>query len=219
MTTNHKGDASPQSKSHWENIYETKDATQVSWFQQHPELSFQFIEHTGVDKAGKIIDVGGGASTLVDDLLGNGYENVTVLDISAAALQVAQQRLGRLASKVTWLVANITQVKLPHSFYDVWHDRAVFHFLTLAEDRARYVKAVQHSVKTGGHVIVATFGIDGPQRCSGLEVVRYSPDSLHDEFGDDFDLLNTTNDLHQTPFGTEQKFIYCYCRKGSKQLA
>ena len=219
MTTNHKGEASTQSKSHWENIYETKDATQVSWFQQHPELSFQFIEHTGVDKAGKIIDVGGGASTLVDDLLANGYENVTVLDISSAALQVAQQRLGRLASKVTWLVANITQVKLPHSFYDVWHDRAVFHFLTLAEDRARYVKAVQHSVKTGGHVIVATFGIDGPQRCSGLEVVRYSPDSLHDEFGDDFDLVNTTNELHQTPFGTEQKFIYCYCRKGSKQLA
>ena len=204
------------SKSHWENIYQTKDATEVSWFQRHPELSFQFIEHTGVDKAGQIIDVGGGASTLVDDLLANGYDNVTVLDISAAALQVAQQRLGQLASKVTWLEANITQVELPYSFYDVWHDRAVFHFLTLAGDRARYVKAVQHSVKTGGHVIVATFGLEGPLRCSGLEVVRYSPDSLHDEFGDDFALVDTTDELHQTPFGTEQKFIYCYCRKGSK---
>jgi 2-polyprenyl-3-methyl-5-hydroxy-6-metoxy-1,4-benzoquinol methylase len=203
-----------QSKSHWENIYQTKDATQVSWFQQHPELSFQFIEQTRVDKSGQIIDVGGGASTLVDDLLARGYENITVLDISAAALQVAQQRLGRLASKVTWLEANITQVELPHSFYDVWHDRAVFHFLTRAEDRAQYVKSVQHSVKTGGHVIVATFGLEGPLRCSGLEVVRYSPDSLHDEFGNDFELVDTTNELHQTPFGKEQEFIYCYCRKG-----
>jgi len=203
-----------QSKSHWENIYQIKDATQVSWFQQHAELSFLFIEQTRVDKAGQIVDVGGGASTLVDDLLANGYENITVLDISAAALQVAQQRLGRLASKVTWLEANITQVELPYSFYDVWHDRAVFHFLTSAEDRAQYVKSVQHSVKTGGHVIVATFGLEGPLSCSGLEVVRYSPDSLHDEFGNDFELVNTSNELHQTPFGKEQAFIYCYCRKG-----
>ena len=205
-----------QSRKHWENIYTTKDATQLSWFQQHPELSFQLIEHTGIGKAGQIIDVGGGASTLVDDLLANEYENVTVLDISATALEVAQQRLGPLASKVTWREANITQAELPYSFYDIWHDRAVFHFLTNAEDRARYVKAVQHSVKTGGHVIVATFGLDGPLRCSGLEVVRYSADSLHEEFGDDFELVDTTNELHQTPFGTEQKFIYCYCRKGSK---
>ncbi len=202
------------SKSHWENVYETKDATQVSWFQQHPELSVQFIKETRVDKTGQIIDVGGGASTLVDDLLANGYENVTVLDISMAALQTAQQRLGSLASRVTWLEADITQVNLPYRFYDVWHDRAVFHFLTDPEDRARYVKAVQHSVKTGGHVIVATFGLEGPLRCSGLEVVRYSPDSLHDEFGNDFELVDSTNELHQTPFGTEQRFIYCYCRKG-----
>jgi ubiquinone/menaquinone biosynthesis C-methylase UbiE len=208
-----------QSRKHWENIYTTKDATQVSWFQQHPELSFQLIEHTGVGKAGQIIDVGGGASTLVDDLLGNEYENVTVLDISATALMLAQQRLGQLASKVTWREANITQAELPHSFYDIWHDRAVFHFLTNAEDRARYVKAVQRSVKTGGHVIVATFGLDGPLRCSGLEVVRYTPDSLHEEFGNDFELVASTNELHQTPFGTEQKFVYCYCRKGSRQLA
>lgn len=208
-----------QSRKHWENIYTTKDATQVSWFQQHPELSFQFIEHTGVGKAGQIVDVGGGASTLVDDLLANEYENVTVLDISATALEVAQQRLGHLASKVTWREANITKAELPYSFYDVWHDRAVFHFLTLAEDRARYVKAVQRSVKTGGHVIVATFGLDGPLRCSGLEVIRYSADSLHEEFGDEFELVDSTNELHQTPFGTEQKFIYCYCLKEPKQLA
>jgi ubiquinone/menaquinone biosynthesis C-methylase UbiE len=202
-----------QSKSHWENIYATKDVTQVSWFQQHPELSLKFIEQTGVDKAGQIIDVGGGASTLVDDLLTHGYENVTVLDISQTALQVAQQRLGRLASKVTWLEASIIEAELPESFYDVWHDRAVFHFLTRAEDRARYVEAVRRSVKTGGHVIVATFGLEGPLRCSGLDIVKYSPDSLHDEFGNDFELIDTTTELHHTPFGTEQKFVYCYCRK------
>ena len=204
---------SMQSKSHWEKIYETKDATKVSWFQEHPELSFQFIEQTGMDKTGQIIDVGGGASTLVDDLLANGYEHVTVLDISGAALQVAQQRLGPLASKVTWMEANIIEADLPESFYDVWHDRAVFHFLTRAEDRALYVKAVRRSVKTGGHVIVATFGLEGPLRCSGLNIVRYSPDSLHDEFGSDFELIDTTTELHHTPSGNEQKFIYCYCRK------
>jgi ubiquinone/menaquinone biosynthesis C-methylase UbiE len=202
-----------KTKKHWENIYHTKDTTQVSWFQEHPELSLQFIEHTGIDKTAHIIDVGGGASTLVDDLINNGYQNVTVLDISGTALEVAQQRLGSKASAVTWLEADVTKVKLPANFYDVWHDRAVFHFLTQAEDRARYVESVQHSVKTGGHVIVATFGLEGPTRCSGLEVVRYSADSLHDEFGDEFDLVDTTTEAHHTPFGTEQKFVYCYCRK------
>jgi len=202
-----------KTKKHWENIYHTKDTTQVSWFQEHSELSLQFIEHTGIDKTAHIIDVGGGASTLVDDLINNGYQNVTVLDISGTALEVAQQRLGSKASAVTWLEADVTKVKLPANFYDVWHDRAVFHFLTQAEDRARYVESVQHSVKTGGHVIVATFGLEGPTRCSGLEVVRYSADSLHDEFGDEFDLVDTTTEAHHTPFGTEQKFVYCYCRK------
>lgn len=205
---------SMQGKSHWENIYKTKDPTQVSWFQQHPELSLQLIKQTGVDKAGQIIDVGGGASTLADDLLADGYEDVTVLDISGAALQIAQQRLGKLASKVTWLEASITEAKLPENFYDVWHDRAVFHFLTRSEDRALYVKAVQLSVKTGGHIIVATFGPEGPLRCSGLQIVRYDADGLHDEFGDSFELVDTTSELHHTPFGTEQKFTYCYCRKG-----
>lgn len=202
-----------KTKKHWENIYHTKDVTQVSWFQEHPELSLQFIEHTGIDKTAHIIDVGGGASTLVDDLIDNGYQNVTVLDISGTALEVAQQRLGSKASAVTWLEADVTKVKLPANFYNVWHDRAVFHFLTQAEDRAHYVESVQHSVKTGGHVIVATFGLEGPTRCSGLEVVRYSADSLHDEFGDEFDLVDTTTEAHHTPFGTEQKFVYCYCRK------
>ena len=200
-------------QTHWENIYKTKDATQVSWFQENPRLSLDFIEGAGVDKTAHIIDVGGGASLLVDALLDNNYLNLTVLDISAAALEVAQRRLGSRASLVNWLQADITQIELPDNFYDVWHDRAVFHFLTKPEDREHYVKTVRHSVKTGGHIIVATFAPDGPDHCSGLEIMKYNPDQLHHEFGNDFELVNSTKETHQTPFGTEQKFIYCYCRK------
>ncbi len=202
-----------ETKTHWENVYETKASTEVSWFQEHPEVSLQLIERSNVDKSGQIIDIGGGASTLADNLLVRNYQNITVLDISAAALQVARERIGSQSKVVNWLVADITQVQLPHNFYDVWHDRAVFHFLTNAADRQKYVKAVMSSVKTGGHVIIATFGIDGPSRCSGLEIVRYNPDTLHNEFGNNFDLVHTTNESHKTPFGIEQKFIYCYFRK------
>jgi ubiquinone/menaquinone biosynthesis C-methylase UbiE len=202
-----------ESKTHWEEVYETKDATKVSWFQENPDLSLQLIEGTCVGSLAQVIDVGGGASTLVDNLLDRNYQNVTVLDISASALQVAQERIGSQANLVTWLDADITQIQLPYQFYDVWHDRAVFHFLTRASDRQKYVEAVMHSVKAGGHVIVATFDIDGPSRCSGLEIVRYNSDSLHNEFGDKFNLVHSTSESHETPFGTEQKFIYCYCRK------
>jgi 2-polyprenyl-3-methyl-5-hydroxy-6-metoxy-1,4-benzoquinol methylase len=200
-------------KPHWENVYETKDLSQLSWFQTHPTLSLQYIERTGVDHSAHIIDVGGGVSPLVDTLLERGYQNITVLDLSAAALRVIQERLGSQATAVTWLEADITQVELSHSFYDVWHDRAVFHFLTSATDRQNYLAAVKHSVKPGGHVIVATFSIDGPTRCSGLDIVRYDPKSLHQEFGTQFDLVHSTSESHATPFGTEQRFIYCYFRK------
>jgi ubiquinone/menaquinone biosynthesis C-methylase UbiE len=203
-----------ETKTHWENVYETKASTEVSWFQEYPEVSLQLIERSNVDKSGQIIDIGGGASTLADNLLVRNYQNITVLDISAAALQVARERIGSQSKVVNWLVADITQVQLPHNFYDVWHDRAVFHFLTNAADRQKYVKAVMSSVKTGGHVIIATFGIDGPSRCSGLEIVRYNPDTLHNEFGNNFDLVHTISESHETPFGIEQKFIYCYFRKG-----
>lgn len=201
-------------KTHWETIYQTKAPTQVSWYQEHSLLSLQFITNTSVDKSGQIIDIGGGISTLVDDLLANGYENVSVLDISAASLQTAQQRLGSQAQKINWIEADITQSQLPHQFYDIWHDRAVFHFLTKAEDRQKYVEAVRRSVKQGGHIIVATFAPDGPDKCSGLEVVRYDEDGLHYEFGDDFEVVDSTRETHHTPFGTDQKFVYCYCRKG-----
>jgi ubiquinone/menaquinone biosynthesis C-methylase UbiE len=201
-------------KTHWETIHQTKTPTQVSWYQEHSLLSLQFITNTGVDKSGQIIDIGGGISTLVDDLLANDYQNISVLDISAASLHTAQQRLSSQAQKVNWIEADITQAQLPHQFYDVWHDRAVFHFLTNAQDRQKYVETVRRSVKQGGHVIVATFAPDGPQKCSGLDVVRYSEDSLHNEFGDDFEVVDSTRETHHTPFGTDQKFVYCYCRKG-----
>ena len=199
-------------KTHWENIYQTKAPTQVSWYQEHARLSLRLIADTGIDRADPIIDVGGGTSTLVDDLLASSYQHLTVLDISASALQTAQQRLGVRATAVTWIEADITQAQLPGQFYAVWHDRAVFHFLTQPHDRQRYIQAVRHAVKPGGHVIVATFALDGPPQCSGLNVTRYNPDSLHHEFGEDFQLLTSTRETHVTPFGTEQKFIYCYCR-------
>ena len=200
-------------KTHWEHIYQAKAPTQVSWYQEHSLQSLQFIVHTGMPKTGSIIDVGGGSSRLVDDLLTNGYQQISILDISAAALEVAQQRLGARANDVTWLEADLLQIRLPHHGYDLWHDRAVFHFLTQPEDRRRYVNVVKDAVKPGGHVIVATFASDGPERCSGLQVSRYEPESLHQEFGDSFILLDSTKEVHHTPFGTEQKFIYCYCRK------
>ena len=200
-------------KFHWQHIYETKATTQVSWYQEHAKFSLQYIQNTGVRKTDHIIDVGAGASTLVDDLIENGFQNITVLDVSGTALELARQRLGAQAAVVNWIEADITRVELPRDAYDVWHDRAVFHFLTQASDRQYYVETVRRSVRKGGHVIVATFAPDGPERCSGLDVMRYDSESLHEEFGNGFDLIDSTRETHHTPFETEQKFIYCYCRK------
>lgn len=202
-----------QPKQHWENVYATRATDSVSWFQPHAELSLGLIHATGVGKDAAIIDVGGGASTLVDDLLAEGYTDLTVLDLSASALEAARQRLGRKAEQVRWIEADITTVELPARHYDVWHDRAVFHFLTLPAQREAYVRTVFNAVKPGGHVIVATFAEDGPEQCSGLPVMRYRPDELHDEFGEAFTLLNHRKEAHHTPFGTVQQFVYCYCRR------
>jgi ubiquinone/menaquinone biosynthesis C-methylase UbiE len=202
-----------QSKEHWEKVYTTKATDTVSWFQPHADLSLDLIKATGVSHDAAIIDVGGGASTLVDDLLANGYTDLSVLDLSAAALTAAQMRLGLQASKVQWIEADVTKVNLPDYRFDVWHDRAVFHFLTSAEDRAAYVQTVFRAVKPGGHVIVATFAEDGPNRCSGLPVMRYRADELHAEFGEAFSLLSHRKEAHHTPSGTVQQFVYCYCRR------
>jgi len=200
------------SKDHWERVYTAKPVTAVSWYQDHAAQSLQLIRGTGVPRSAAVIDVGGGASTLVDDLLDDGWHKLTVLDLSAAALQAARQRLGPRAQTVHWLEANITEVQLPRHAYDVWHDRAVFHFLTADADRRAYVTAVQRAVKPGGHVIVATFAEDGPTQCSGLPVMRYTPTELHAQFGDAFSLLKQEREEHHTPGGAVQKFIYCYCR-------
>ena len=202
-----------QSKEHWEQVYTTKDASHVSWFQAHARQSAELIRQTGAAKDAGIIDVGGGASTLVDDLLDDGYSKLTVLDLSEAAISASCERLGQRASTVEWRVGDITQVELPKHAYDVWHDRAVFHFLTSQEERDAYVRRVLHAVKPGGHVIVATFAEDGPEKCSGLPVMRYSADALHAEFGAPFTLLRQEREEHHTPLGAVQKFIYCLCRK------
>jgi ubiquinone/menaquinone biosynthesis C-methylase UbiE len=200
-------------KEHWEKVYTTKAPDNVSWFQPHAQTSMRLIHDTGLGRDAAIIDVGGGASTLVDDLLEGGFHTLTVLDLSAAALDETQRRLGPKGGSVRWMVADITQaVFAPHSF-DIWHDRAVFHFLTTDEDRKAYVKQVLRALKPGGHVIMATFGTHGPTQCSGLPVMRYAPEELHSEFGEAFTLLSHEEQLHHTPFGTDQQFIYCMCRK------
>lgn len=199
-------------KAHWEAVYGTKAPEAVSWYRAHLERSLELIDRACADKSASIIDVGGGESTLVDDLLDGGYRNLTVLDISETALQVAQRRLGPRSRKITWIAADITTTALPAQTYDLWHDRAVFHFLTEPEDRAAYVRQVASSVKLGGHVIVATFGPEGPTKCSGLDVVRYDSESLHSEFGAAFILEHSASEIHETPFGTTQQFLYCLCR-------
>lgn len=200
-------------KQHWEKVYSDKSADAVSWFQPHAIRSLKLIQSLVVDKAAHIIDVGGGASTLVDDLLEQGYSNLSVLDLSAAALQVAKNRLGNAAAKIHWLEGDVTQLSLPENSIDLWHDRAVFHFLTTEEERRRYVGTVLKSVRPGGYVLVATFAEDGPEKCSGLPVQRYSASGLHTEFGSAFELLGNETEQHQTPFGKSQSFVYCYCRR------
>jgi 2-polyprenyl-3-methyl-5-hydroxy-6-metoxy-1,4-benzoquinol methylase len=198
-------------KQHWEQVYATKPSTGVSWYAPHLARSLDFIQQGAPTPEARIIDVGGGASTLVDDLVERGYREVTVLDISEQALATARDRLGPRGAAVTWLAGDVTTVDLPRETYDVWHDRAVFHFLTDVEARGRYVAQVRRSVKPGGHVIVATFGPDGPTRCSGLDVVRYDAHALHGVFGAAFQYVNGAREMHLTPWGSEQQFQYCHC--------
>jgi SAM-dependent methyltransferase len=197
-------------RQHWESIYRNKPADQVGWFQPHAASSLRLIQGCA-DKDAQIIDVGGGASVLVDNLLDAGYRNLTVLDLAESALAASRVRLGARAASVQWIAADITRAELPAARYDVWHDRAVFHFLTDPADRERYVAQVLKSVKPGGRIIVAAFGPGGPLQCSGLDVVRYDPAALHAEFGAPFRLLGHESEVHQTPSGQEQEFVYCYC--------
>ena len=199
-------------QSYWENIYGKKAPDAVSWYRPHLERSLDFIEHAAPGRSASIIDVGGGESTLVDDLVVRGYRNITILDISQTAVDVTKKRLGSVSENVRWLIGDITSTELEPYSYDVWHDRAVFHFLTAMDERISYVRQVAKSVKRGGHLIVSTFGPEGPTKCSGLDVVRYDAKSLHKEFGVRFQLLGSSTELHRTPFGTAQQFLYCFCR-------
>jgi len=201
-----------QPHEHWDHIYRTRASSDVSWYQPEATVSLDLVRRVAPDLDAAIIDVGGGASTLVDGLLEAGYRNVTVLDISSAALDVARARLGELASRVSWIVADVLEAPLASGAFAVWHDRAVFHFLTQPEDRDRYVAKAHDAVRAGGHVIVASFAPEGPERCSGLEVVRYSPEGMHAQFGAGFDLLDSRREEHHTPSGSTQAFVYCLCR-------
>jgi SAM-dependent methyltransferase len=188
-------------KTHWEHVYETKSADQVSWYRQHLDVSLDLITNAVGDRDARIVEVGGGEATLVDDLVAAGYRRVDILD-----------RLGETANSVGWLCGDVTTYPFEANKYDLWHDRAVFHFLTAPTQRQAYVRQVIGAVKAGGHVIVATFGPEGPNKCSGLDVVRYDADSLHDQFGPRFELVDHRVEEHRTPSGARQQFVYCMCR-------
>ena len=199
------------SRDHWEGVYATKAETAVSWYQRHSNRSLAYVT-ASAGWASHIVDIGAGSSTLVDDLLERGYANVTVLDISETALAKARSRLGDRASGATWIVADITRWHPPR-LYDVWHDRAVFHFLTKAEDQDAYIAALRAGTAQEAAIIMATFALDGPDKCSGLPVQRYSPQTLAARLGAPFVLTDEASETHTTPGGAEQRFSYAVFRR------
>jgi SAM-dependent methyltransferase len=194
-------------KLHWEQVYSTKTENEVSWFQQTATTSLDLIDHDGITPNSAIVDIGGGASRLVDGLLDEGYSDVSVLDVSSHALDAARARLGAKADAVTWIEADITRWS-PEPRYDVWHDRAVLHFLTQDSERAAYLTALKQGLKPGGLLIIGSFALDGPEKCSGLVVQRYSPATLADFLGSDFAPLDNLSETHTTPWNSEQKFQF-----------
>lgn len=196
------------SKSHWENVYRENAPDEVSWYRTAHEASLRLIEKTRAGKDGWIIDVGAGASTLVDQLLALGYKKIALLDISANALTRTKERLGELSRQIEWVESDIKDYRPQHKFA-VWHDRAVFHFLTDPHDRRNYVQALKNALSPGAHVVVSTFAVGGPTRCSGLDIVQYDAAKLSNELGKSFELLESQKEIHRTPWNTEQKFIYC----------
>lgn len=196
-------------KEHWEKVYSTKSTTEVSWYQQYPDISLQLIEFAHIEKNQAIIDVGGGASVLVDCLLNQGFTNISVLDISHSALAHAKQRLGEKSAQIQWIEGDVTDFTTDSQF-SLWHDRAVFHFLTQAEDRQAYVNNLKKQVVTNGHVIIATFSLEGPKQCSGLEIVQYDDILIANELGKSFSLQKTVSELHKTPSQKIQAFSYFY---------
>jgi SAM-dependent methyltransferase len=201
-------------EAHWENVFTSKAPTAVSWYRAHLETSLGLIERYAPAKDASIIDVGAGESTLVDDLLLKGYQALSVLDVSRTAIEATKERLGAAADRVRWIVGDITEVPLPPQAFDLWHDRAAFHFLVDRSQRQAYVRSLSNAVKRGGHAIVSTFGPEGPTKCSGLDIARYDAASLHAEFGSGFHLEESSVEWHLTPWGAKQQFVYCCFRAG-----
>ena len=199
-------------QTHWDDVYSTKGEADVSWFQENPGISLELIEMLGTPKTAAFIDVGGGASRLVDCLLERGFENVTVLDLSGEALEVARARLGHQQNKVKWVVADATEWA-PPEVYDLWHDRAAFHFLTLEQQQRAYIERLRRGLRVGGHVIFGTFAPDGPEKCSGLPVARHSAESLATLLGADFALVDARKNQHATPWGAVQRFQFSTFRR------
>lgn len=198
-------------QQHWEEVYRGKEEGEVSWYQEYPDTSLQLIERAGLDSDAPVIDVGGGASMLVDNLLRKGFCRLAVLDISASAIECARQRLGDQAGQIEWLVADVTRFHPDHRFA-LWHDRAVFHFLTETEERHRYLEVLKSALEEGGYLVLATFAQDGPEQCSGLPVERYDTDKMQAVLGKSFALLESRRETHVTPAGKEQRFTYALFR-------
>jgi SAM-dependent methyltransferase len=198
------------SQDHWQNVYQSRTPAQTSWFQPHLQASLEWIAQAKPDRSASILDVGSGESTLVDDLLAAGYTALTILDIAPQAIERSRQRLGPAAASVHWIAGDITQTSLPPAAYDLWHDRAVFHFLTEPGQRVEYIRQLTQSLKPDGHLIIATFGPQGPEKCSGLPTMRYDAQSLSQQFSPAFRLIRSAIVAHTTPFGTEQQFLYCH---------
>lgn len=194
-------------REHWQDVYKEKGENRVSWFQEQPTISMELIQAVGAKADSALIDIGGGASRLVDQLVQQNYGDLTVLDLSENAIAIAKQRLGPRASMVRWIVADVTQWQ-PGRQYDLWHDRAAFHFLTEAADRRAYVERLAKALRAGGHAIIGTFAVDGPERCSGLPVVRYDAGRLSAELGNGFALIETRRDDHKTPWDAVQHFQF-----------
>ncbi|MEJ1402408.1 MAG: class I SAM-dependent methyltransferase [Candidatus Sedimenticola sp. (ex Thyasira tokunagai)] len=199
--------ADSKRKAHWEKVYQSKPNDQTGWFQPSPQLSLKMIESAGIAPDDAIIDVGGGASRLIDALLERGYHSLSVLDISTTALEATQTRLGKRAEKVNWLVNDVTEFTLEQPVR-LWHDRAVFHFLTTTQDRKAYLKHLQRYLVIGGHLIMAAFSPEGPTKCSGLDIVQYDGNTIQQILGNSYKLLESTSELHQTPSGVQQHFNY-----------
>ena len=194
-------------KKHWEHVYQNKSPLEVSWYQGNPALSLRLIGNAGIDTDAAVIDVGGGASMLVDKLSEAGFTDISVLDVSASALAHAKQRLVDKADEVSWFEQDVTGFN-PSRQYDLWHDRAVFHFLISKKDRELYIASLKKALKPGGHLIIMAFASDGPLKCSGLEIVQYDAVKLMTELGPDFQMVEKGHEIHKTPAGNQQKFAY-----------